>query len=224
RGNSRDHTFVKNQAAVFAKLQNDVFRSSVEQAAQRVAGIVLLGQRTRFRSIRKKNIHLIGDVQNFSRDRFTRLWADIERKKSAAIAKIFVQIPCGGFEDRSQKIVADQMQRRGTMKQDMWTRRFADEHVGAATAKKSTLTGRSHLDVNEAGHRRSCGLNPLHLEAMVAKRAAKEISKRVFADTANQPRLKAPARKREGEVGCNTAQMHFEVGCKTIVAGLRPAF
>src|SRR5215470_10893364 len=135
-----------------------------------------------------------------------------------------MEVPGRGFDDGSEKIIACQMERRCAMEQNVWALRSTDQHVRPAAAKKSALAIRSYADVKETGHGRFCALDPLHCETILAESTAQKVTERILADTANQPRLKAPAREREGTVGSNSSYVHFKMLCKAIVAGLWQAF
>src|SRR5579871_243720 len=95
------------------------------------------------------------------------------------------------------------------MEQNMRAQRFTNNHIGAATAKESALAVWSDVDVDESGHCCCGGLNPLHVETVVSKSAAKEIAKFVLADGSHEARLKSPAGKRKRTVGSDAAYMHF---------------
>jgi hypothetical protein len=100
--------------------------------------------------------------------------------------------------------------------------RLADKHVRTATTEESALAIRSDIDIDEAGHGRAGGLNPLHFEAMLAKCPAEKVAEFVLADASNKARWHTPARKRENGIGSDSAEMHFEVRRKAIVAGFGP--
>ena len=109
------------------------------------------------------------------------------------------------------------------MKQDMRALRFADDHIGATAAEERALAVRSDVNVDHTGHRGRGGLDPLRFEAMIAECATKKIAEFILANAANKARLHAPAGKRQGAIGGDSTEVHFEVRGEAIVSGLRPA-
>ncbi len=94
---------------------------------------------------------------------------------------------------------------------------------GAAAEEGALAVGRD-VDVEKAGHRVACALDPARVHAAFGEMLENVIAEAVAADAAGEPHVNAPARESQRGICAYSAAVHFELRREAVLAWLRPGF
>ena len=94
---------------------------------------------------------------------------------------------------------------------------------GAAAEEGALAVGRD-VDVEKAGHRLACALDPARVYAAFGEMFENVVAEAVAADAAGEPHVNAPARESECGIRAHAAAVHFELRREAVLARLRPGF
>ena len=123
-----------------------------------------------------------------------------------------------------EKIVADEMRGSCSLAKRPHVAQIFHVAIGGAAAEECALAVGRDVDVEKAGHRVACALDPVRVHASLCEMFENIVAEAVAADAAGEAHVDAPARESQCGVCAHSAAVHFELWSKAILARLWPGF
>src|SRR5580700_1952577 len=179
-------TIARNQAAAFPQFQDHFAGARFLECRKRAARLARAGEQRCFVRAEKEDIHAGNDLQNFCGNLLSWGHSDVERDPAAARMNFARDLFSGARGTGVEKIVADEMRGCGSLAKRSHVAQIFHMAVCGAAAEEGAFAVGGDVDVEKAGHRVACALDPAGVHAAVSEMLENVVAEAVATDAAGE--------------------------------------
>src|SRR6266853_4964926 len=211
---------MKNQAAAFSQLHNDITGSSFLKLLVGFPRVASASEDSGFITADEEKVHLLDNLQNFARNLFAWLHTYVQGDPATVGVDGFQHLFSRCLGAGIQETVAHHAYCHRSVQHATRSGHASKKAICAAAPEECALSVWRDVDVEQASHRCGGSLDVTHVHTTVRERSEEQGGEIILPNACDKARGNAPLAQSKSVIGTHPAAVQLQTLRETFFTGL----